>query len=138
MLCMVVAGSVLQLPMLQHPYDSCLPTIIIQQGLQEQGLQEQGLLFSTISLTLPCLPFLHRLPRLDYIKLAVEGDIRPSSISTVLYSLRTQLKGRMRSMHVYLEQSWVGAEEAWRELGRSTALNNNNNASGPPPNPVTP
>jgi hypothetical protein len=103
--------------MLQHPYDSCLPTIIIQQGLQEQGL-----LFSTISLTLPCLPFLHRLPRLDYIKLAVEGDIRPSSISTVLYSLRTQLKGRVRSMHVYLEQSWVGAEEAWRELGRSTAL----------------
>lgn len=103
--------------MLQHPCDSCLPTIIIQQGLQEQGL-----LFSTISLTLPCLPFLHRLPRLDCIKLAVDGDLRPSSFSTVLYSLRTQLKGRVRSIHVDLGQSWVGAEEAWRELGRSTAL----------------
>lgn len=25
-------------------------------------------------------------------------------------------------MHFDLQQSWVGAEEAWRELGRSTAL----------------
>jgi hypothetical protein len=51
----------------------------------------------------------------------LKGDPRSLFMSTVLYSLRTQLNS-VRHLSMYLQQSWVGAEEAWRELARSTAL----------------
>jgi hypothetical protein len=42
-------------------------------------------------------------------------------MSTVLYSLRTQLSG-LQSLALDLQQSWAGASAVWRELGRLTQL----------------
>lgn len=63
-----------------------------------------------------------RLPKLESVTLTVEGDPRPLCMGTVLYSLRAQLKGRLRSLHLDLYQSWIGADAAWRELGQCTML----------------
>lgn len=68
------------------------------------------------------LPQLHRLPQLNFLKLIVKGDPRPLAMGTVLYSLRTQLAGSMRSLNLDLRQSWAGAAQAWRELGKLTGL----------------
>jgi hypothetical protein len=43
-------------------------------------------------------------------------------MSTLLYSLRSQQGGCVRILHLHLQQSWVGAVEAWRELGKLTWL----------------
>jgi hypothetical protein len=63
-----------------------------------------------------------RLPKLDVVKLTVEEDLRPMSMGTVLHSLRTQLAASVRSLHLGLRQSWAGAAQAWRELGKHTGL----------------
>jgi hypothetical protein len=62
-----------------------------------------------------------RLPKLDLVKLRVEGNLRPMSMGTVLYSMRTQLAS-VRSLHLHSRQSWAGAVQAWRELGKLTGL----------------
>lgn len=40
----------------------------------------------------------------------------------MLYTLRAQLKGRLRSLHLNLQLSLIGADAAWQELGRCTTL----------------
>ena len=67
------------------------------------------------------VPLLHRLPKLDSISLRVEGVLHPLPICMILHMLRTQLAG-MRCLSLYLEQSWVGAVQAWREVGQCTQL----------------
>jgi hypothetical protein len=40
----------------------------------------------------------------------------------VLHSLRTHLAGSMRSLNLDLQQSWAGAAQVWRKLGKHTGL----------------
>lgn len=74
----------------------------------------------------PCLTLdMHRLPQLNFMKMRIEGEPRPLAMGTVLYSLRTQLASSMnnlRSLTLDVRQSWVGAAQAWRELGKLTWL----------------
>lgn len=87
-------------------------------------LVKQLLLPSTLGLTVrpPFALCLDRLPKLDSLQMRVEGDPRPSAMGMVLHSLRIQLGGVVHSLHLDLHQSWAGAAQAWRELGKHTAL----------------
>lgn len=68
------------------------------------------------------VPLLHSLPQLQSISLRVEGVLQPVPMGLVLYILRTQLAGGLRCLHLHLQQSWVGAAPAWREVGQFTML----------------
>jgi hypothetical protein len=61
------------------------------------------------------------LPSLRSLEVTVEGTLHALPMSTVPYSLRSQLSG-LQSLNLDLKQSWAGASAVWRELGRLTQL----------------
>jgi hypothetical protein len=72
-----------------------------------------------------CCPFalsLLRLPKLELVRVRVDGDLPPISMGRVLYSLRTQLAGSVHSLYFELRQSWAGAAQAWKELSKHDGL----------------